>query len=139
VKQTLGETGRKRRVLLIDDDELVRQSLAILLETLGCSVQSTNEVERGLQAAEENRYELVLVDFGVHSASGGRAVSKLRQSLPNVPVVVISGWSESAIQGDLRDAQEPDLILEKPVRLGRLRKCLKRFDLYDDRDEELRR
>lgn len=138
-KPSIREAGGRRRVLLIDDDQLVRQSLAVLLETLGCSVRSTNRVELGLKAAREDTFELVLVDFGVHSASGGDAVSKLKEVLPGVPVVVISGWSESAIQGELLGRQEPDQIVEKPVRLGRLRKCLKRFDLYDDRDEEPRR
>jgi signal transduction histidine kinase len=92
--------GRRERLLLLDDDEVVGLTLEALLDRAGFSVRRFSEPERALAALQDDRhaFDLVLTDYSMPVMSGmevARSVAALR---PDLPVMIVSGF----ISDDLR-------------------------------------
>jgi CheY-like chemotaxis protein len=78
------------RVLLIDDDPQVRLTLVAFLERAGHDVQAL-EHARQLQARVQQRPDIAFVDVFMPDVDGFQTLKTLREMLPQVPVVMISG------------------------------------------------
>ena len=108
-----------RLVLLVEDDEKVRDVVRKQLSVLGCAVL---EAESGHEAADmiENipAIGLVLSDIVMPGGMDGRALARfVRRFRPEVPVVLMSGYAERAEAGR-EDAEVP--VLDKPFSQARL-------------------
>jgi signal transduction histidine kinase len=114
-----------KRVVVIDDDALVRDSLAALLRTWGCQVVAAatpREVVERLANAEPP--DLIICDFQLAGGrSGIAAIAEVRQALEaTIPAFLISG---DTAPERLRDAQQSGYrLLHKPVRPMKLRALL---------------
>ncbi|HEY9074912.1 MAG TPA: response regulator transcription factor [Anaerolineaceae bacterium] len=78
-----------KKILLIDDDALLRRSLAFNLEQNGYSVQTAASAEDGLKRATLDRPDLVLLDIGLPGMDGLEALRHLRD-LVNAPVIMLT-------------------------------------------------
>lgn len=78
-----------KKILLIDDDALLRRSLAFNLEQNGYSVQTAASAEDGLKRAALDRPDLVLLDIGLPGMDGLEALRRLRD-LVNAPVIMLT-------------------------------------------------
>ena len=81
----------RHRLLLIDDDAAVRDSMAAYLQELGYSVEQVGAGRRGLEVFEQNPPDAVLLDLKLPDIDGLQVLKVLRQHPANVPVIVISG------------------------------------------------
>lgn len=80
------------RVLLIDDNESLRDVTAALLASFGCEVQSCSTGEQALRLVHEHNFDVVLSDVLMPGGMDGVTLARrLRQELPQLPVVLISG------------------------------------------------
>ncbi len=81
------------RILVIDDDALVRTSLAAILASLGHdSVAATGAVE-GIAQAEEGHFDIAIIDMKMPGMDGLEAVKALVRIEPRIPVIGMSGGS----------------------------------------------
>jgi two-component system cell cycle sensor histidine kinase/response regulator CckA len=108
-------------VLLVEDEELVRQSTAAMLSRLGYEVVTA---ANGREAIEEftrhnGSFELVVLDLKMPLMGGEEALPELRRVRPGVPVILTSGYSEMEA---IRVVGGPtfDGFLQKPYRPGDL-------------------
>jgi CheY-like chemotaxis protein len=79
-----------KRVLVVDDDALVRSSLAAVLECEGYEVIGAADGCGAVKAAVEHPPDLVLLDLSMPNMDGWTAFNKLEQARPLVPVIVIT-------------------------------------------------
>ncbi len=96
-------TSNKLCVLLVADQTLIRKGIASLLSSRP-GIQIIAEVDNAREAIEHSRQvmpDLILIDIHAPFMSNVEAVGVLKQSLPGVKVVVLSGFDEDA---DLFDA-----------------------------------
>jgi CheY-like chemotaxis protein len=111
------EELRRRRVLVVDDNTDAANSLARLLTRLyGQDVRVSNDGPSALEAAEEFRPEMVLLDIGMPEMDGYEVARRLR-SRPGFEqplLVALTGWGQ---QSDRRRSAEAgfDRHLVKPV------------------------
>jgi PAS domain S-box-containing protein len=98
-------------VLLVDDDELVRQSTSEMLAELGYAVlEAASAEEAGEMLANRKAIDLVITDHLMPGLSGTDLARWIRASWPDLSVLVISGYAEN-------EGIEPDLPrLAKPFR-----------------------
>lgn len=89
----------RRRVVIVDVDRRVQQSLADVLELGGLSVVATaGDVRAALEAVERTRPDVIIVDPRLPDLSAGQALlSSLALGWPELRVVVM-GWSEGLEQ-----------------------------------------
>jgi PAS domain S-box-containing protein len=106
----------KLRILLIDDNADVSESLALLLEMEGHEVDTANRGLKGIEKAQAFRPQIVLLDIGLPDISGYEVAKRLRE-LPETRqtfLVAISGYGQSE---DLERSKSAgfDRHLLKPV------------------------
>ncbi|MBN1888961.1 MAG: response regulator [Thermoflexales bacterium] len=89
-----------KRILIIDDEPLIRQTLAHYLADCGYQTVVAGDGEEGLAQARTQSVQAVLVDLRMPRLDGLEVIDCLRAEQPNLPIVVISGT------GTLRDAVE---------------------------------
>jgi CheY-like chemotaxis protein len=105
-------------VLLVDDDNDLRCILAGALATLGYEVREATDGLSALQILETFKPDVVVVDFAMPGLNGADVVKKAREKWPDLPIVLASGFAETAaIERAIgRDAR----LLRKPFRIDEL-------------------
>jgi DNA-binding NtrC family response regulator len=90
---------RKGIVLIIDDEEEIRESLEVLLTSEGLNVDTATTGAEGLKKIEENSYDVVLLDLMLPGASGMDVHKDIKRIDPALPVVIITaiGALETAV------------------------------------------
>ncbi|MDH4585312.1 response regulator [Pseudomonas sp. BN415] len=79
------------KLLIIDDDEVVRASLAAYLEDSGFSVRQASNGLQGLQVFEQERPDLVICDLRMPQVDGLELIRRISELESETPVLVVSG------------------------------------------------
>jgi len=115
-------------LLLIDDDNIVRDTVGSLLNTLGYNVKSAPgglEALALLDSPQPFAPSIVVLDVVMPGLSGLALYKELAKRLPNVPVVLISGYSQDQTVQDLLAAGARELV-QKPFTLETIAAALRR-------------
>ncbi|KZS00986.1 Peptide methionine sulfoxide reductase MsrA-like protein, partial [Daphnia magna] len=102
--------GPKRTILLVDDDDNVREVTAALLHALGYRVREAESAARGLEELDDG-VDLLLTDFAMPAMNGAEFARAARQRYPQLPVLFITGYAELD-ELDVGDS----VIVQKPFR-----------------------
>lgn len=113
------------RVLVIDDEEVIRAGMNALLTEMGFEVWTASSMQGALEAAGALRPSVVLADFRLRGDDDGmRAIRALRERWPGLPALLISG---DTAPDRLRDAQSGGIeLLHKPLGANVLRDSILR-------------
>jgi len=111
-------------MLLIDDDQNVRDMLAHLLASFGYECQTAADAATGVARFDEGGWDLVLLDIVMPAASGWGVVQTIRLRAPTVPIVLITGLNQPAVMRRAREWRLP--VVTKPFRSDALREVLVR-------------
>ena len=109
-----------RRVLVVDDDEPVRQAIHRVLEDDGLSVRSAGDGLAALRALEAEPAALILLDLTMPGLSGHELVVALRRIAPRARILLFSG---GAAPDEL--LRSVDGFLGKPVRIDELLRAVR--------------
>ncbi|HLH90307.1 MAG TPA: response regulator [Xanthobacteraceae bacterium] len=88
------------RILVVDDDVLIRLTLKTVLESAGHTVVLAECGHHGAEAIEAYAFDLAIVDIFMPGMNGLETIKVFRESAPTLPVIAISGYV-------FRDASEP--------------------------------
>jgi CheY-like chemotaxis protein len=122
---------RGLRILVIDDDELLRQSMRAILEREGHSVTIAPGGRAGIEAfasaaQDGKQFQVVITDLGMPHVDGRAVAAAVKSLSPQTPVILLTGWGQN-----LRDGNDvpPDVdqMLNKPANLSELRAALADF------------
>jgi CheY-like chemotaxis protein len=102
------------KVLIADDDRLVRTQLADLLADLGHAVVSAENGAEALDLCARESPDLLILDFLMPKLSGLDAIHTLRQRGVRVPAVLLTAISDGSFRA-VEGAEAVDVLLEKPV------------------------
>ena len=103
----------KGKVLVIDDEQIVLDSVATLLRDEGFDVDVSLSGREGLDWAIERKYDAILSDIRMPDIGGMRVLRDIKRIHPSLPVIMITGYAsvDSAIQAMKLGAAE---YIEKP-------------------------
>ena len=79
-----------KKILLVDDDALLRQSLAYNLKKSGYQIKTAASAEDGINQIEADTPDLVLLDVGLPGIDGLEALKRIRGEM-NIPVIMLTG------------------------------------------------
>ena len=92
------ESGRSLHILLVDDDDLIRESTAPLLEVLGHSATEAATGARAIQLLKDGlEVDLVILDMNMPGLSGADTLPHLLNLRPGLPVIMATGYSDDEI------------------------------------------
>jgi signal transduction histidine kinase/ActR/RegA family two-component response regulator len=119
---------RRLRILLVDDDALLIESLRSTLEDDGHRVTAAGGGQAGidqfneaLQSAEP--FEVVITDLGMPYVDGRQVIASVRAASPATPIILMTGWGQH-MGADNERPPPVDRLLSKPPRLRELRAAL---------------
>ena len=100
VSTGLGLSMSKERILVVDDEANARTALAELLKEEGYSVETAADGFKALSKFEEGHPDLILTDLKMPGMDGVELLEKVRQSDPDVEVVVMTAFGavDTAVQ-----------------------------------------
>src|SRR5262249_30374131 len=104
------------RILIVDDEQGIRQSLKGVFEDEGFTTDSASSGEECLRKIEESPYDLVLLDIWLPGIDGIETLRRLREKAPDTRVIVISGHATIATAVAATKLGAYDFI-EKPLSL----------------------
>jgi CheY-like chemotaxis protein len=80
------------RILIIDDEAAIRESLETLLLLEGYAVDLAPEGQAGLRCIDTRTYDLVLLDLALPGQNGIEILARIRERQPNLPVIMITAY-----------------------------------------------
>jgi signal transduction histidine kinase/ActR/RegA family two-component response regulator len=114
-----GKEARPARILVIDDEELVRDILSRMLRVKGHQVVVASNGEEGIERFKKGEFDLVFTDLGMPKISGwdvGRAIKGMNSK---VPIAMITGWGMELNREKMSESGI-DLVVSKPFNFDRV-------------------
>lgn len=112
------ECGRMR-LLVVDDEDFVRDLLGDILEGEQCDVYLAASGSEALSAFREQEFDGVFTDVGMPGMSGWELAREIRQINSQIPIAVITGWGE-AVGSHEQKAAGVNWIVAKPFTADRI-------------------
>ena len=101
-----------KRILIADDDEHIRQALEQLLVLEDFTIAAAPDGRAALELARQSAYDLVLLDVKMPGPNGLDVLPALRDLLPSVPIIMMSGLAGRNTVTDALRAGASDFILK---------------------------
>jgi CheY-like chemotaxis protein len=117
------------RVLVMDDEEPVRETLQAMLEALGYTAECTDNGAEAVELYRKRKEEgtpfaVVILDLTIPGGIGGKeAIASLRNIEPGVKAVVASGYSTDPVMGSYRE-HGFSAVLSKPFQVQEMSRVL---------------
>jgi CheY-like chemotaxis protein len=121
----------RRRILLMDDDPVVREVVGRIVMSLGCEVASARDADEAVDAwrrqlEQGSRFDAAFIDLTVPGGKGGKvAAREILELDPGARLIVMSGYCNDPVMAEYR-AHGFAGVLPKPVRVADLRGILQR-------------
>jgi DNA-binding response OmpR family regulator len=120
--------GRPLRLLIVDDDVKLIESLRSTLQDEGHQVTAAAGGQEGIDAFESARaslapFDVVITDLGMPFVDGRQVIASVRASAPHTPIILLTGWGKG-LDADGEPPPEVDRVLGKPPRMRELRVAL---------------
>ncbi|HTR43922.1 MAG TPA: sigma-54 dependent transcriptional regulator [Pseudomonadales bacterium] len=113
------------KILLIDDDPGIRDTLKRVLAEEGCEVVMESRGDNGLARAGEETFNVVITDLKMPGISGLELVSQLHEAQPRLPIILVTafGTTQTAIEATKLGAYD---YLLKPFNIPQLLELIRR-------------
>jgi DNA-binding NtrC family response regulator len=114
----------RARILVVDDDDGIRESMKAILEDEGYNVDLAESGKEAILKTQKMAYNLVLLDIRLPDMEGIELLKLLKDSVPKIRKIMVTGYPsvQNAIAALNKGA---DAYLIKPVRLKKLLKTVK--------------
>jgi DNA-binding NtrC family response regulator len=103
------------RVLVVDDQANVRTMISIVLRINGFEIVEADSVASAVKLFARSSFDLAIVDIFLQGASGFDLIATLRERVPNLPVIAISGMTPLNFLSEMPELSDV-VSLQKPFR-----------------------
>ena len=107
------------RLLVVDDEDFVRELLRDILDGENCEVEVAQDGTEALALFRERAFDGVFTDVGMPGMSGWELAREIRQLNKHIPIAVITGWGEIVGSNEQR-AAGVDWVVAKPFTAERI-------------------
>ena len=104
---------REMKILLIDDDEWIRDSLSIFFEAEGCRVLALETAEEGIAAIKDQAFDLIIVDYKLPGLDGIEFLKRIRYTQPDAIKLLITAYRSENVISEAKKLKVQGFI-EKP-------------------------
>ena len=121
------------KILLIDDDEWIRHSLALYFEGEGCHLLALETAEQGLEELKRQNYPIIIADYRLPGMDGLEFLKQIHDSHSQAMKILITAYrSEDVVSKAIRTGI--DDLIEKPFTTKTIEDCLSRLiDKWDQK------
>ena len=113
------------KILLVDDDEWIRDSLSFFFEAEGCNLLTFETAEEGMEAINQQAYEIVISDYQLPGMDGLEFFRRVKEKQPNAFEILITAYANCEILKEAKKMGVKDII-PKPFTSEDVETCLAR-------------
>jgi signal transduction histidine kinase/ActR/RegA family two-component response regulator len=124
--------SKQTRILVVDDEDYVRELLRDILESEGYEVVLTEGGRDALALFDAEKFDAVFTDVGLPGMSGWELSRAIRERNRRIPIAVITGWGEAVGSNEQKEAQV-DWVVAKPFTLDRITEIAREVSMSRDR------
>jgi CheY-like chemotaxis protein len=110
------DTAVVKRILLVDDEGFVRETVRLLLGQIGYRVVEANNGAEALGLFAREHFDLVMTDYEMPFLKGNELAARIRRLAPRQPILMMTGFGYRASEDNPVDA-----VITKPLDFERLR------------------
>jgi len=110
------DTAVVKRILLVDDEGFVRETVRLLLGQIGYRVVEANNGAEALGLFVRGHFDLVMTDYEMPFLKGNELATRIRRLAPRQPILMMTGFGYRASEDNPVDA-----VITKPLDFERLR------------------
>jgi DNA-binding response OmpR family regulator len=124
-----------RRVLVVDDDASVRESLTKVLKSAGYDVVTVADGQQALETFDPERTDLMLLDIDLPLKNGWETFERITTESPTLPIIIVTGQAD---QVHMAKEAGVGVLMEKPLDAPQLLQTIEEL-LIESKEARLRR
>ena len=101
---------KNMKILLVDDDEWIRDSLSLFFEAEGCNLLTFETAEEGLEAVRKQAYDIVISDYKLPGMDGLEFLRRVKEKQPNAFEILITAYANREICEEAKMVGVRDII-----------------------------
>jgi CheY-like chemotaxis protein len=125
--ETPAEAVATPRLLIVDDEDFVRELLGDILEGEHCDVELARDGTEALTLFRAREFDGVFTDVGMPGMSGWELAREIRQLNTKIPIAIITGWGEVVGSNEQR-AAGVDWVIAKPFTADRIAELVREIN-----------
>jgi two-component system cell cycle sensor histidine kinase/response regulator CckA len=107
------------KILVVDDDDTIRDVVSKMLCRLGYAVLSADSGEKGLALFLKNKFDLVMTDFNMSGMDGIHLAEYVKEKSPSTQVLLMTGADKAVILSKIKDSAVAKALF-KPFTLAEM-------------------
>jgi two-component system cell cycle sensor histidine kinase/response regulator CckA len=115
----------KANVLIIDDEETIRELLTNILVRFNHSVTAAPDGIAGIEAFQTGNYDIVFTDLGMPGISGWEVAQRIKAIDPHVTVILVTGWGVELDENELEE-RKIHSVISKPFQIKQILEVVSR-------------
>jgi DNA-binding NtrC family response regulator len=104
---------KNKKILLVDDDEWIRDSLTLYFHTEGCQMIAVETAEEGMELLKQQDYDIILLDYKLPGIDGLTFSREIQEICPDAIKILITAYKNKKIVSEAVNVGIQDLI-DKP-------------------------
>jgi len=117
---------KEMKILLIDDDEWIRDSMSLFFESEGCHLLALETAEKGMEEVREKHFDIIIVDYRLPGMDGLAFLKRIQKSHPDTLKILITAYGSERVVSEAESVGVHDFI-EKPFTSENIEKSLARL------------
>lgn len=122
----LFESLQKMRLLLVEDDALIRDALRLFFESEGCRLDVLETAEEAVEAVRRREYDIVITDYRLPGMDGLQFLRELHECRPRTMRVLLTAYMDEDVLADAFRVGVHEFI-EKPFTSADIEEALARL------------
>jgi len=118
--------GKRRRILIVDDEKVIRDLLSTILSKLDYEVAVARNGDEALKQIKQDTFSLVLTDMQMPGIDGLTLAKRIKDHSPETPVIMITGQRQEDIKKKIKEGPISYVIF-KPFRLMDIQRAVRSF------------
>lgn len=112
-----------KRILVVDDQESMREMLSELLQMMGYDARAVDGGDQALQSLQETETDLVITDLNMPGMDGMELMKRIKGLYPGLPVVIITGYGTFNTERQVLSSGA-DGYIPKPCTINRVQETV---------------
>jgi len=104
---------KNKKILLVDDDEWIRDSLTLYFDTEGCQMIAVETAEEGMELLKQQDYDIILLDYKLPGIDGLTFSREIQEICPDAIKILITAYKNKKVVSEAANVGIQDLI-DKP-------------------------
>ncbi len=124
---------KDKKILLVDDDEWIRDSLTVYFGAEGCHILAVETAEEGLELLKQEDWDIILTDYKLPGIDGLTFSKKIQGIRPDAIKILITAYKNKEVVSEAVSAGIQDLI-DKPFTIKTIEDSISRLILKNEKE-----